>query len=482
MANGHGSRWLYLACRKGNAMPVPSTILLTDEIRAALHQPDEQQNEALEAALEGARPADIAEAMNDFSHRESLAIFERLDDERAAVTLSEIETERTRFLLDNISPERISALLERLPEDDAADVLSEAAPDRVATLLADFNAHAPAEAADVMALLAYAPDTAGRLMTDGFVQLAPSLTVDEAFARVRQADPEVETLSNLYVTDAADPSRLVGVVSLRELVRANPSQRLSEIMTHEPITVSVDSDQEEVARLIAKYGFQAMPVLDRNGALAGIVTVDDVLDVLVEENTEDQLRFGAVESEGGSRPYFSASIWRVVRSRVGWLILLFVAETSTGAVLRHFEDELAKVVALSFFIPLLIGTGGNTGAQTVSTIIRGLALGEIKTNDTTRVVLRELLSGLLLGTLLGAIGFARAMLWHSGIELSAVVGLTILAIVAWANSVGALIPLIAQRFKIDPALVSAPLITTFVDATGLAIYLLIAKALLTALH
>jgi magnesium transporter len=163
-------------------------------------------------------------------------------------------------------------------------------------------------------------------------------------------------------------------------------------------------------------------------------------------------------------------------------VLLFVAETSTGTVLRHFEDDLAKVVALSFFIPLLIGTGGNTGAQTVSTIIRGLALGEIKTHDTGRVVLRELLSGLLLGALLGMIGFARAMLWHSGVELSAVVGLTILVIVTWANSVGAIIPLVAQRFKIDPALVSAPLITTLVDATGLAIYLMIAKVLLTALN
>jgi magnesium transporter len=463
-------------------MNAPSTTDLTSSIRAALRLADGKNSDALQAALNGAHPADIAEAMNDFSHQESLAIFNQLDDERAAVTLYELETERTRFLLDNAPLSRISVLLERLPEDDAADILSEAAPDRVATLLSDFRAHAPEDAAEVMELLAYAPDTAGRLMTDGFVRLTPSLTVDEAFARVRQADPEVDTLSNLYVTDDADATRLVGVVSLRELVRAQPLQRLDEIMTREPITVSVDTDQEEVARLIAKYSFQAMPVLDRSGALAGIVTVDDVLDVLVEESTEDQLRFSGVESEAGSRPYFSTSIWRVVRSRVGWLVLLFVAETSTGTVLRHFEDDLAKVVALSFFIPLLIGTGGNTGAQTVSTIIRGLALGEIKTQDTGRVVLRELLSGLLLGALLGMIGFARAMLWHSGVELSAVVGLTILVIVTWANSVGAIIPLVAQRFKIDPALVSAPLITTLVDATGLAIYLMIAKVLLTALH
>jgi magnesium transporter len=255
-------------------------------------------------------------------------------------------------------------------------------------------------------------------------------------------------------------------------------------MTPEPITVGVDTDQEEVARLISKYDFLAMPVLDRAGFLAGIVTVDDIIDVLTEENTEDQLKFSGVSVEPGvvNQPYFSTPIWRVVRSRVGWLVLLFVAETATGTVLRHFEDELAKVVALSFFIPLLIGTGGNTGAQTVSTIIRGLALGEIKTRDMGRVVWRELGSGLMLGTLLGLIGFGRAMIWGSGVQLSLVVGLTILVICTWANTIGSLIPLVAQKFKVDPALVSAPLITTLVDATGLAIYMLIAKALLSALH
>jgi magnesium transporter len=223
-------------------------------------------------------------------------------------------------------------------------------------------------------------------------------------------------------------------------------------------------------------------VLDRHGALAGIVTVDDVLDVLVEESTEDQLRFGAVEPGVITHPYFSTSLWRVVRSRVWWLVLLFVAETATGSVLRHFEDDLAKVVALAFFVPLLIGTGGNTGAQTVSTIIRGLALRDIRLHDTFRVVRRELAGGLLLGATLGGIAFSRTLLWGSGVELSLVVALSILAICTWANTIGALIPLVAQRVKIDPALVSAPLITTLVDATGLVIYFVIAKMLLSALQ
>ena len=213
--------------------------------------------------------------------------------------------------------------------------------------------------------------------------------------------------------------------------------------------------------------------------MLGIVTVDDVIDVLVSEGTEDVLRFAGIESGPElDQPYFSVPLLRVVRRRVGWLLLLFLAETFTGSVLRLFESELARVVALSFFIPLLIGTGGNTGAQTVSTLIRGLALGEIRPRDAWHVVLRELWSGLLLGLILGSVAFGRALLWGSSYPLAAVVGLTIIAICTWANTIGSLIPLVAQKIGIDPAVVSAPLITTLVDATGLAIYLLIAKLLL----
>jgi len=346
--------------------------------------------------------------------------------------------------------------------------------------------NAPADAEEVRELLTYEEGTAGRLMTDSFVRLVANSSVAQAFALVRGADAEIETLSDLYIVenDARGEEKLVGVLSLRDLVRARDDQIIADVMARDLITVSVDTDQEEVARQFRKYDFLAMPVLDRDGFLAGIVTVDDIIDVLTEEQTEDQLRFAGVSVEPGvtNLPYFSTPLWRVVKSRVGWLILLFVAETATGFVLRHFGDELHQVVALSFFIPLLIGTGGNTGAQTVSTIIRGLALKEIKINDTWRVLGREVLSGLMLGAFLGTIGFARAMVWGSGVQLSLVVALTLLVICTWANTIGSMIPLLAQRFKVDPALVSAPLITTLVDATGLAIYLSIAKVLISELR
>src|SRR5574341_1509469 len=213
--------------------------------------------------------------------------------------------------------------------------------------------------------------------------------------------------------------------------------------------------------------------------MLGIIPVDDVIDTLVAENTEDMLKFGGLEGGGTiDQPYFTVPIPLVIRKRVGWLLLLFVAETFTGTVLRFFESELARVVALSFFIPLLIGTGGNTGAQTVSTLIRGLALGEIQIQDVWRVIRRELFSGLLMGILLGAVAFGRALLWGTSTSLALTVGLAIVAICTWANTIGSLIPLIAHRFKIDPAVVSAPLITTLVDASGLAIYMLIAKVIL----
>ncbi|MBC8103318.1 MAG: magnesium transporter [Cytophagales bacterium] len=465
---------------------------LAQRLRAALRVPAGDGGDlALTAALRTQHPADIAEAMSELARPEALAVFNWLDNVRAAEVLDEVDSELVRYILDNAPPGRIADLLDRLPMDDAAEVVSEASRENAEELLAALSERSPEDAAEVRELLSYGDQTAGRLMTDKFMRLTGDSTVDKAFDAIRHADPDVETLNDLYVVEPhrgqRNEERLLGVLSLRDLVRARPSQRIRDIMVRDPITVTVDTDQEEVARLISKYDFLAMPVLDRNGSLAGIVTVDDVVDVLVEEQTEDVLKQSGISVEPGviNQPYFTVPVLKVFRSRIGWLMLLFVAETATGVVLRHFEDELARVVALSFYVPLLIGTGGNTGAQTVSTIIRGIALKEIRGKDTGRVLVRELISGLLLGLALGAVGFGRALLWdHSpgGIQIALVVGLTILAICTWANTIGSLIPLLAQRLKIDPALVSAPLITTLVDATGLAIYLTIAKVLLTQLH
>jgi magnesium transporter len=439
------------------------------------------------AVLEGVHPADIAEAMDRMPDEDALTVFHALDNARAAEVLDELDADTARYLLDHDVPGRIADLLDILPMDDAAEVVAdiqESSPERAEELLQELSARAPEDAEEVRELLSYREQTAGRLMTDRFVRLTPEMSVEDAFAAIRKSDPEVETLADLYVVERTSSGRelLFGVLSLRGLVRAEPTQRISEIMTSDPITVTVDTDQEEVAQMISKYDFNALPVLDRQGALVGIVTVDDVVDILVEEQTEDVLKQGAVEPGVVDMPYFSVPITKAVRSRVTWLVLLFIAETATTAVLHQYEDELQKVTELAVYIPLLIGTGGNTGAQTVSTVIRALSLKEIRWADAWRVLGKEMLTGLLLGLLLGIVALGRTLLYKKGVDLAFVIALAVWAICAWANIIAALVPLVAQRFKIDPALVSAPLITTLVDATGLAIYLYIAKLILVQLQ
>lgn len=461
----------------GNDTLTSKTQRLEDALQTALRLPNDT---ALLDALARSHPADVAEVMERLNDLDALRVFRILDAERAAEVLDELDAEKARFLLDNELPERIAALLDLLPMDDAAEVLAEAAtPERQDALLKQWTDQE--DAAEVRELLSYPKGSAGRMMTEKFVRLPETLTVDEAFAAIRRVDSEVETLNDLYVLEG---ERLLGVLSLRDLVRARPEQKLSDVMTRDVISVRIDTDQEEVARLIAKYDFMALPVLHSDGHIAGIITVDDVVDVLTEEQTEDTYKQSAISAEPGviNAPYFSVPVWRVVKSRVGWLVLLFVAETATSSVLQHFEHELTKVVALSFFIPLLIGTGGNAGAQTVSTIIRAMALKEIRGKDAAKVLFREGGAGLVMGLLLGVIAYVRSILMGRDPLLSLVVALTIVVICTWANTIGSLIPLLATKLKIDPALVSAPLITTLVDATGLVIYLSIARMLLPQLR
>jgi len=308
------------------------------------------------------------------------------------------------------------------------------------------------------------------------VRLDPSMTVGEALKHIRSVAREKESIYACYVMGPA--GSLLGAVSLRDLVMAELDRPVSEVMRRKPVTVNALDDQEIVATKIAKYNLLAVPVLEKEQTVVGFVTVDDVIDVLVEEQTEDLLRMAAVEPGALDKPYFDNPIFRVVRKRIGWLLLLFVAETFTGTVLRYYESELAAVVALSFFIPLLIGTGGNAGSQTVTTIIRSIALGEIRLRQAGRVLTREMTIGIMIGVLVGAVAFFRALLWGQHTPLAFTVSLTVVAICTWSTTVGSLIPIAAERFGVDPAVLSAPLITTLVDATGLIIYFSIAKIVL----
>lgn len=430
-----------------------------------------QDVDALTALLMEEHPADIADVLELLDEDDRITIFNLLQPLVAAEVLDETRTEVTRELVEALPNEQVADLLEAMPADDAAEVLSELSDEQAEQIL---QLMGPEEAADVETLLAYPEDTAGRLMTTNIVRLDAAWTAEETLAHLRTVDEETEVLTYLYVVNGG--GRLAGIVPLHKLMTAPLQKRIADIMTTGMISVNVYADQEEVARVVSQYDFFAIPVIDNDERLLGIVTHDDVIDILHDEFTEDVQRFG------GSQPlehtYLSTSILVMVRKRIGWLLLLFVTATLTGTVIRLFEDVLSATVALSFFIPLLIGTGGNAGYQMTATMIRALAMREVSLGDVWHVLGREIVTGLILGLLMGLAGLARALTWEPSIRLGLTVAAALCALVLWANVMGMLLPFLAARLRIDPAVVSGPVMSTLVDATGLIIYFKLAQVIL----
>jgi magnesium transporter len=417
---------------------------------------------------------DLADLVNQLSRAEAAMVVMMLPVPRAIELCDQPTLRRRGAILEQLEPDRAAEILDGLSADERTDVIQQMSQHARRRVLLKLR---PIVLVEVEHLLEYPAHTAGGIMTTEFVRLDPTMTVGDALKHIRAVARDKESIYACYVLEPGS-WRLLGAVSLRDLVMAELQSLVAEVMRRNPITVAALEDQESVAHKIAKYNLLAVPVLEQDGRVVGFVTMDDVIDVLIEEQTEDIMRMAAVEPGALDRPYFDNSIARVVRKRVGWLLLLFVAETFTGTVLRYFESELAAVVALSFFIPLLIGTGGNAGSQTVTTIIRGIALGEIRMREGWRVLGRETSIGAAIGVLIAVVAFARALLWGSSIELAVTVSISVLVICAWSTTIGSLIPLVAHRMRIDPAVLSAPLIATLVDATGLVIYFSIAKVIL----
>jgi magnesium transporter len=419
-------------------------------------------------------PADLADLVNQLRLQEAASVMTMLAVPRAVEVFDQPTLQRRSAILEHMEPGRAGQILEGLSADERTDIVRLMGERERRRLLPKVSAAVKAE---VERLLQYPDHSAGGIMTTEFVRLNPGLKVGEALKHIRSVARDKESIYACYVMEP-ETGRLLGSVSLRDLVMADFDQPVEKVMRKKPITVAALDDQEAVANKIAKYDLLAVPVLEKDGTVVGFVTVDDVVDVLIEEGTEDVLKMAAIEGGALDRPYFQNSVVTVVRKRIGWLLLLFVAETFTGTVLRHYEGELAAVVALSFFIPLLIGTGGNAGSQTVTTVIRSLALGEIRLKDAWRVLGREFSTGALIGLLVGAVAFGRALTWGAEMPLAVTVGVTVLVICTWSTTVGSLIPIAAERFGVDPAVLSAPMIATLVDATGLIIYFRIAKLFL----
>jgi magnesium transporter len=337
----------------------------------------------------------------------------------------------------------------------------------------------PDEVSEVQALLAYEDDTAGRLMSEKVIRARRRWTVEETIRALRRIDPETETFAYLYTVD--DDDRLTGVVPLRRLLTAAPTTVLGELADPQVVSVTVDMDQEQVAHLVARYDFAAIPVVDPERRLVGVITHDDVVDILAEEATEDIQRFGG--SEPLERTYLSVSVVTMARKRIGWLLMLLLTATLTSTVMKLFADDLVRIAALALFVPMLIGTGGNAGSQTTATVIRALGVGEIAPRDALRVLWQELRTGLLMGLVMAVAAFFYALLWSRGAlspqQLALAVSLSIAAILLWAMAMGSLLPLLAARVGIDPAIVSGPMMSTLVDATGLLIYFSIARLVLS---
>jgi len=435
----------------------------------------------LRSELEGIRTEDLAEAFLRLEPDEQLSLLRGLDADVAGDLLVELPTETTRRLADELPDEVLAHYLDVLPMDDALDLSEEIEPERFDALL---NVIPEEDAEEIRRLLSFPEGTVGRLLTEDFVIVAPDTAMGDVLDLLRSASSEeFETINYLYVL--SEDRHLLGLLTLRRVLRAKPDDVARDVMNPDPITVEGSMGQEEAARLLARYGFSALPVLDQRGRMLGIFTADDAQEVLSDADTEDVLKLGAVS--GDAESYLSLSAVQLVRRRLPWLFMLFFAETFTGFVLRHYiptethatgVGQLAIIASLTLFIPLLIGAGGNSGSQVTTTITRALAVGDVKPTDAWRILRREFTVAIIIGLILGSAGFLRALSWKSGLNVSMVVGMALPLIVLWAATVGSMLPLVAKRFGIDPAVMSAPFIATFVDATGLIIYFEVARQVL----
>ncbi len=419
----------------------------------------------------------IAEMLEDFVPGEQVEILALLEHRQRGEVFSYLDLDTQVHLAETLPTDVIASVLQWMPHDDRAKLAYQLEEEQVDQILRQL---AQAEREDIRRLLAYEPGTAGAVMTTDYAALPPQISVREAIARLRQEAPDRETIDYAYVIDAH--RKPLGLVSLKQLILARPSVRIEEIMNRDVILGKVFDDQEEIARKIEKYDLYALPIVDERDHMVGIVTHDDAMDILRQEQGESILAFGGVGGQAADQmdsDYWRTGIGSSVRRRLTWLLPLFLSGTMTGWVLDRFEWVDKLIPSLAVFVPLLIGTGGNAGSQAVGTIIRALALGEVQFSDSLKVLMREWITGLLLGILLGSLGFFFAWLGlGTSPRFALVISLTILGICMWANVVGSMVPLVATRLGIDPAIVSAPLISTLVDVTGLVIYYIIAITIL----
>ncbi|MCC6573807.1 MAG: magnesium transporter [Planctomycetes bacterium] len=425
-------------------------------------------------------PPDVADLMAELAPDESAAMFKALDNKQRAEVFEQIDYEHQQALLDRLGPQVIAGVLDSMSSDDRADFVRRLDARSRETLL-PLLAHA--ERHDLKRLLAFAEGTAGSVMSTEYATVEPEMTALQAIEHLRHVAPLQETIYIVYVVDKE--RHVVGVVSLRQLIVAAPAATVSKLMRREIISVKGDAPREEAANLIAKYDFLALPVVDETGRMIGIITQDDVIDIIKAKATQDAQKAGGMEALELS--YFDTSLPAMLRKRGGWLIVLFIGQTFTATAMESFEGAIQKAAVLSLFVPLVISSGGNTGSQAASLIIRSLAVGEVKLADWWRVARREVASGLALGVGLGLLGFLRIVLWPNAgaeygehyVRLGLMMWLALMGIVLWGTLAGSLMPLLMKRIGLDPATASTPFVATLVDVTGILIYFSVATLMLS---
>ncbi len=444
--------------------------LIGPELETLLRENPAEAHELLDEI----HPEDVADIVQSIDAARGGAMLAALPPEYSAAVLERLDEEQQRALARVMGLDKTSLVAAEMGADDRADFFSQLPPAIAEPLLERLEKLDPEAAQEVESLTRWPETSAGGLMTTDYIALPPELTAGEAIDAIRSQAAEAETIATAYVCDAAD--RLVGVVGLVRVLLAAPDAKVADIMVHNVISVPPEMDQEAVARKLQKYDFTAMPVVDDAGVMLGVITSDDVIDVLTAEQSEDVQKMAAVEPIPDT--YFDTPLWTLVRKRIPWLLILFFGGFLTTAAMERFDAVLRGITQLAFYVPLIVSTGGNSGAQSGTLVIRGLAIGEVRTRDWYKVLYREVAQGGVMGILLAAFGAAWVLLNGHGTGVAVLVAVTVVGLVVTGCVVGGMMPLALHRVGIDPATSSTPFIATLVDVLGVVIYLGLARWLL----
>lgn len=436
--------------------------------------------ESLKEIISEMHPSEAADIISDIPMNDRAIIFRLLPKETSYKTFEYLEFDEQEELLKSLGQEEVAVILNEMSPDDRTELLEELPGPVVKKLVRLLT---PEERSVAVALLGYPEDSVGRIMTPDFIAVKMEWNIGKVLERIKELGKRIEYIDTMFITDSE--GHLLDELTLKEVVMAGESTLVSELMNATYVSLNVNDPQEEAVRMFKEYDLYAIPVVNADNYLVGLVTSDDVLDVIEEESTEDIQKFGGMEAL--DEPYMDSPLLHMVKKRAGWLVILFLGEMLTATAMGFFEHQIAKAVVLALFIPLIISSGGNSGSQAATLTIRAMALGEIRLRDWFRVMKREIISGLMLGIILGFIGFLRISIWNSISNMYGehwfLIGLTIfftlIGVVMWGTFSGSMLPFILRRFGLDPAASSAPFVATLVDVSGLIIYFSVAMAILS---